>query len=422
MSLSSHLALRLALALSLLPSLLIVTGCHKKKPIDFYGELPPGQLALRKLSPAEYPDFSRSTWNLAMLPGAIDHSIEYMKHPSSKAYYPYLDITHDRAVASLHAFREVVTAATRQPNPGQYIDTTIKRDFEVYKSIGAPKPEGGGYTEIVLFTGYFTPIYEASTTRQGPFQWPLYRRPNDLAVDPATGETIGRQLPDGKTAPYFTRAEIEGQNKLAGLELVYLKSRWEAYVVTVQGSARLRMTDGRMLEIGYHGHNGHEYTSPGRQMVADGLITRQQLNVKSLGAYFAANPAAMDKYLWLNKRTVFFTERPGGPFGSLNVPVTSFASIATDKNQRPNIYPRAMPAFLKVPIPRTDNPEQNWDFNGFMMDQDSGGAIRAAGRCDIYMGVGDQAERVAGHQLNEGELYYIAVRPELVGKYLSAKQ
>ena len=90
------------------------------------------------------------------------------------------------------------------------------------------------------------------------------------------------------------------------------------------------------------------------------------------------------------------------------------ATIATDKTLdktvNMTVYPRALPSFLSVDMPRTDNPAQNWHFTGFMMDQDTGGAIRASGRCDIYMGIGPSAEQSAGHQLSEGELYYIAVK------------
>jgi membrane-bound lytic murein transglycosylase A len=50
------------------------------------------------------------------------------------------------------------------------------------------------------------------------------------------------------------------------------------------------------------------------------------------------------------------------------------------------------------------------NFSGFLLDQDRGGAIRSAGRCDIYMGIGQQAEQTAGYQLNPGELYYLAVK------------
>ena len=78
----------------------------------------------------------------------------------------------------------------------------------------------------------------------------------------------------------------------------------------------------------------------------------------------------------------------------------AIATIATDKS----VYPRAMPAFLNVGIPGKSG------YRGYMMVQDTGGAIRAAGRADIYMGTGPGAEEVAGRQLNEGELYYIAVK------------
>lgn len=391
-----------------------VAGCKKNKPINFNAELPPGQLALRKIPPEQYPDFSNSTWNLGVLRQSIDNSLLYLSKPSSKTHFPYLDISHERAVASLTALRQVVEEAQKQgPGAGSYINQQIRQNFEVYKSIGAPKPDGSGYTDIVQFTGYCTPDREASLTRGGPYQWPIYKRPADLATDPATGEVLGRRQPDGSVAPYWTRAEIEGQNKLAGQELAWLKSRWEAYVVTVQGSARLKLPDGRIMEVGFNGYNGYEYTSPGRAMIKDGVLKPEELNLRSLGAFFAANPAMAEKYLGMNQRTVFFSERPGGPFGKLNVPVTTFGTIATDKD----VYPWAMPAFAVVAVPRTDNPRQTWPFRGFLMDQDAGGAIRAAGRCDIYMGIGPAAEDLAGHQLHEGELYYVAVKPELIPRY-----
>jgi membrane-bound lytic murein transglycosylase A len=402
---------RLILALAVLG--LILPACSKKKPLNYSQELAPGQMALRKIPPAEYPDFSAGTWNLNVLVRSIDASLLYMSKPSSQRYYPYLDITHQRAQATLLALRQIASEAAGQADPGRYLDEQVRAKFEVYKSIGAPSPGGNGYTDIVLFTGYCTPNRDASPVRTGPYQWPLYKRPADLATDPDTGEAIGRRLADGSVVPYYTRAEIEGQNVLAGHEFVWLKNRWEAYVITIQGSGRLRMPDGRIREIGFAGHNGHDYSSPGLQMVKDGVIRREELNLRTLERHFTQNPAAADKYLWLNQRTVFFTDRPGGPYGKLNVPITTMASIATDKD----VYPRAMPAFLQVPIPRTDNPRQSWPFSGFMLDQDAGGAIRAAGRCDIFMGIGDEAENLAGHQLHEGALYYIAVKPELVENY-----
>ena len=49
-------------------------------------------------------------------------------------------------------------------------------------------------------------------------------------------------------------------------------------------------------------------------------------------------------------------------------------------------------------------------FYSYALDQDTGGAIRSAGRCDIYMGVGPEAMLLAGRTRAEGKLYYLAIK------------
>ncbi len=216
-------------------------------------------------------------------------------------------------------------------------------------------------------------------------------------------------MPDGSTAPYYNREQIEDNHLLDGHELVFLSNRFDAYVITVQGSARLQLTDGRTYEVGYNGNNGYDYVSPGHQMLADGLITKDQLNLRGLRSYFNAHPDAMDKYLHLNQRYIFFSERPGGPFGSLNQPVTPLATIATDKS----VYPRAMPSFVVTTVPSGTG---DAPYQAIMLDQDTGGGIRASGRCDLYMGIGPQAEELAGREMATGKLYYLAIKPELMNQ------
>jgi membrane-bound lytic murein transglycosylase A len=389
-------------------------GCHQPVP-NYSAQLPPGTLALRKIPPEMYPSFATAPADMARIHPAIQFSLEYLSKPSSQSFYPYADISHDRAVATLHALDDLAQAAAAGQISAQDIDTRIRSDFEVYQSVGAPVPDGSGYTGKVLFTGYFTPIYNASLTRGGPYQWPLYKRPADLVSDPVTGEVHGRRTPDGQIVPYYTRAQIEA-GALAGQELCWLTSRFEAYVVTVQGSGRLRLPNGSIYEVGFNGFNGYPYVSIGQQMVADGLIPSDHLNLSTMRQYFDAHPDALDKYLPANQRTVFFAHRPGGPYGKLNEPVTPLATIATDKEDR-DIYPRAMSAFLVVPLPSPGGGSE--PFRGFMLDQDTGGAIRASGRCDIFMGVGESAEELAGREFTEGQLYYVAIKPDLVQKYLA---
>jgi membrane-bound lytic murein transglycosylase A len=395
--------------------LLAIPGCQPASSpqnppakIDYGAPLPEGQVALRKIDPSQYPDFSAGLMaaDLAALKRSTDNSLAYIARPGSATGYPYLDITHDRAAASLRAFRELLDHGPFAGTSGQ-LNQMISDRFEVYESVGAPDPDGTRYTGQVLFTGYFTPTYDASLTRGGAYQWPLYKRPADLITD-AAGEKASRQTVVG-AVPYYSRQDIEAGQLLAGDELVWLTSRWDAYVVTVQGSGRLRMPDGHIMEVGYAGTNGFPYNSPGRQMVKDGVIPADQLSFNAMAGYFQAHPESMNKYLWMNQRTTFFTETHGGPYGSLNVPVTAFASIATDKK----VYPPAMVALVNAPASYAGR-----SLNGrFMLDQDRGGAIRSAGRADIYMGIGQSAQEMSGHQLSPGKLYYLAVKPELMQQF-----
>jgi membrane-bound lytic murein transglycosylase A len=410
-----------SILVSMLAVIILAIGCTPPPAqvsapvIDFRKPLPEGMVALRKIDPSQYPDFGQEAFDPASLRASIDNSLKYLAAPSSKAYFPYLDITHDRAILTLRRLREICMQSEQMGRwDGQWFNQQIRTNFEVYKSYGAPDPEGQGYTDKVLFTGYCTPIYDASLTPTAEFQWPLYKLPPDLVRDEMTGKVAGRRTPDGQIVPYYTRGEIETGHKLAGDELVWLKSRWEAYVVTIQGSARLRLVDsGKIYEVGFAGTNGYDYTSPGRQMVADGVITGDQLSLRGLTAFFNQHPEMMDKYLPIDQRFVFFTERPGGPFGKLNVPVTPWATIATDKAGSKDIYPRAMPAFIRTSVPGPGGIGIE-PFSGLMLDQDAGGAIRASGRCDIYMGIGPRAQVQAGAELQEGELYYLALRPDLM--------
>ena len=368
---------------ALLVAAVLTVGCQPTTTpsVDFTRPLPPHARALRKLSPEEFPDFgpAASALNRTAVLAAIDHSLTYLARPGSEAAYPYTNIDHVRAVDTLLEMRRLLGNVTDGPT----FNAAVRERFDVYQSVGGLDPDGQR-TGQVLFTGYCTPVYAAARVRGGPYQFPIYRRP----ADPTR----------------YTRRQIEADGALAGDELAWLTSRFDAYVVTVQGSARLRLPDGSTWDVGTAGTNGQPYVSPGRQMVADGVIPADQLNLPTLRAYVTAHPDAGQRYLLLNPRTAFFTDAPGGPFGKLNVPVTPMATIATDKPT----FPAALPAFIDVPLVDPDGGVR--PFRGLMLDQDTGGGIRAAGRCDIYFGVGPDAERRSGQQLAVGRLYYLVVR------------
>lgn len=382
-----------------------VWGCAKPAEMeafrppekDYARPLPPGALALRKIDPSQYPDFGHGFADRAGLEEAVEHSLAYLAKPSSRRYFPYGEITHARAVASLRRFLEVLRSAR---TAGE-LDAAIRREFDVYQSVGC---DGRG---TVYFTGYYTPIFDGRRQREGPFRYPLYGLPDELQKDDE-GNAIGWRRADGRVDPRCpTRRQIEEGRLLDGREVAWLRHPFEAYVVTVQGSARLRLADGSLYELGYAGNNGHEYTPVGEQMIKDGVIGRSELSLQTLLRYFAEHPGETFRYCWRNDRYVFFKPTNGGPYGSLNTPVIPYRSLATDKQ----VFPRACLAFLVTSIPRSYGGRlEAAPYAGFALDQDTGGAIRAAGRCDIYMGVGPEAEALAGRTGAEGGLYYLFVK------------
>lgn len=366
-------------------------------PKDYNRALPPGALALRKIPPERYPDFTPGLLDRAGLREAITHSLGYLAKPSSERYYPYGDIAHARVVRSLERFAEMLD----QGMTADEINAVLHRDFDVYQSVGC---DDAG---TVLFTGYYCPIFDARLERDAKYRYPLYRLPPDLVKD-AEGTTLGTRQPDGTVTPgYATRRQLEDGRTLDGWEIAWLADPFEAYVVTVQGSAKLRLEDGGIYEIGYAGNNGHTYTPIAERMVADGAMKRGEVSLPRLREYFRRHPERVYEYAWENDRYVFFQPAPGGPFGSLNTPVTLKRTIATDKS----VFPRAGLAFADTKIPvRTAEGIGFGPFQAFVLDQDTGGAIRAAGRCDIYMGIGPEAEAIAGRTMAEGELYYVFIR------------
>jgi membrane-bound lytic murein transglycosylase A len=383
----------------LLLCVLFFTGCHKAQK-KYDRALLPGESALRKITnPEEIPDFTFACYELKDLKAAVGNSLSYLSKPSSKTFFPMGDITHERAKASLEAFEDLLNTNLF----GAQLNQAILDKFDVYMSVGCD------YEGTVLFTGYYTPIFDGSPTQTGRFRYPLYKQPADLekAED---GKILGRRTgAGGALAPYPPRAVIEETGMLKGNEIMWLTDPFEVYIAHVQGSAKIRLPDGTLTTVGYAANNGHEYESISMRMVADGAITKSQLSLSAMIDYFQRHPEQVAKYTRLNPRYVFFRAEKGSPRGSLNEPVIPYRSIATDKS----IFPRASLVFIDTYLPRDINGSvKDLVFRGFVLDQDTGGAIRAPGRCDVYMGEGDIAGLLAGRTYREGKMYYLFLKSD----------
>lgn len=388
-------------ALGVMLAVVMLSGCKTAEKPEYSRELPEGAYGLRRVTdPARLPDLTPAAEQLndPRFVEALERSLKWYGLPSSQQHFPSGPISHAHAWASSQALSELARMDT-----GTAL-MHLRSEFDVWESVGW---DGNG---TVFFTGYYTPVFRASRVRTPEFSYPLYRRPSDLVSDEITGEVKGRRTGAG-FVPYPSRAEIEAQNLLNGTELVWLPNKLDAYLIHVNGSAKLELTDGSTMTIGYAGTNGREYTSIGKLLVREGKIEEHRLSLPAIRDYFQQHPEQLSAYVNQNERYVFFREYDGSnwPAGSLGVKVTPMHTLATDKT----VFPRGCAVMVDTTMPSpTDG--QPRPVQQLMMDQDTGGAIRAAGRGDIYIGTGDHAGRIAGRQAAEGRMYYLLLKRERV--------
>ncbi|MGE3395853.1 MAG: murein transglycosylase A, partial [Sphingomonas sp.] len=250
-------------------------------------------------------------------------------------------------------------------------------------------------------TGYFEPEIRGCRTRRPGCETPVHRAPPDLLDrNPLTGaRSRGRLNEDREFVLYHDRAAIEdGALAGRGLEIGYAADPIELFFLQIQGSGRLLLPDGSVMRIGYANQNGREYTPIGRLLRERGIIPTG-VTMQRIVEWLRANPEPGRALMRENRSYVFFRELTGpGPLGSLNVPVTAYASVAVD--------PRFIPYGAPVLLSNMDNPRAN----GLWVAQDTGGAIRGANRVDTFWGAGPEAATIAGGMASRGRALILIPR------------
>ncbi|MGQ3675035.1 murein transglycosylase A [Xanthobacter sp. TB0139] len=273
--------------------------------------------------------------------------------------------------------------------------------FEPVRIVASDTGRGG------FFTGYYEPEVAGALTQDETYNVPVLARPTDLVETP---EGVRRQVADAALPAYFTRAEIEdGALAGRGLEIAYLKDPVDLFFMQIQGSARLRLPDGRVMRLNYAGKNGHPYVAVGRELIAKGLVPREEMSMARIRAYMTAHPQAGRALRRLNPSYVFFQAvdlKPGeGPMGAQGVPLTAGRSLAVDR--RLHVY--GSPVYVDAELPLSA-PGKSSPFQRLMIAQDTGSAIIGPARGDIYFGAGPKAATQAGRMRHGGNFTLLVPR------------
>ncbi|MBV9554955.1 MAG: MltA domain-containing protein [Alphaproteobacteria bacterium] len=244
-------------------------------------------------------------------------------------------------------------------------ERTARRFFEanfVPALIGDP---GCG---AALFTGYWEAELNGSKTREARYQTPVYRRPPDLV--------------DGQ--PYLDRGAIEdGALAGKGLEAVWLEDPDDLFVLQMQGSGRVRLTDGSIMRLTYAGNNSRPFVDISALLRDQGAIPKAQFSEKAVRAWMRAHSREAKELRRKDPLYVFFEERHGdGPVGYQGAVLTAERSLAVDHRYIPLGAPLWLDAhdrYRPVAVQR------------LVVAQDTGDGITGPLRGDFYWGSGKQA-------------------------------
>jgi membrane-bound lytic murein transglycosylase A len=258
-----------------------------------------------------------------------------------------------------------------------------------------------------LFTGYYSPNFEGRLKKEGPYQYPIYAKPQNLLA--ISLRDFSKNLPDtfiygkiknNKFVPYDDRESIT-KGALAGKTKViaWVKSPMDSLELEIQGAGIIR-TPEQKLYLNYAAQNGKPYQPIGKYLIQEGKISKKNMSMISIRRYFEEHPEDIHRIFNRNHSYVFFKTTPNVTFyGYHNIPLTEGYSMAIDKS----IIPIGLPIFLNTRLPNQQ------PFHRLMISQDVGGAIKGPYRADIYFGTNENAMNIA-RQMQSLGTYWI-LRP-----------
>ncbi len=353
------------------------------------------------IGPAAYPELKlersvefRDTFDKEGLKEACIRQMEVLERILSK----------NSLTAEKRAYFDEMADITRTLLSGidsPAFDKFVSENFEFYRA---------GDSGSVLFTGYYTPMLYGFREKTERYQYPVYGVPDDLIyVDlerfgktgKIKGTVKGREL-----VPYYKRDEIENGSGFKQIPILYVDDKVALFFLHIQGSGVVQMEDGSRIRLNYADNNGFSYASIGKKMIENNEIPREKMSMEAIKEYFREHPDKVDYYFNQNPSYVFFREEEGGPYGSTGAVVTPSRSIAADATY----FPKYGLAYIETDIPDSKNEDgsvRTTPLSAMVFDQDSGGAIKGAGRVDIYFGEGDEAAFRAGFMKYNGNIYYL---------------
>jgi membrane-bound lytic murein transglycosylase A len=344
---------------------------------------------------------------VAVEPGKMTDTAQISLAPGS--YRQLAGWTDDSVAQAVPAFVKSCDRILKQQSDGAPLDPTAKdanfghiRDWRPLCKLAVNLPAGDdgaarrffetNFVPVLvgskggnqgLFTGYWEVELNGSRTAEGPYQFPVYRKPADLT-----------------TKPYLDRAAIEdGGLGGKGLEVVWLESPDDVFVLQMQGSGRVRLQDGSTMRLVYAANNNRPFVNVYQMLLDGGDIPKEQFSENSVRAWMHDNPDKAKELRRKDPLYVFFDERKGdGPVGYQGAVLTAERSLAVDHRYIPLGAPLWLDAHDKyrpVAVQR------------LVVAQDTGDGITGPLRGDFYWGSGKGAQARGSDFYADGQYWVL---------------
>lgn len=401
----------------------------------------------KSLQPAfRSPSFLSDDLNLASLHKALEENVRQLKKSKDMEirFGLSLKIKREDYIRALEKLMDVLEKDAKN------FFSFVRKNFYFYainkdgwkekrwrKKRGRRRRKEG---EIFL-TSYYVPVIEGSFKRTKTFSYPLYKTPSDLVQfnleeyrrrkstqkrgeetnkednfcssvysSPLWGRISYERKEEGKIpffVPFFNRREIDVQKKLSQKKLEWA---WvdplEAFFLQIQGSGVIKFKNGKRLYLGYHSQNGHPYVAIGKFVD----LPKEEINLMTLKRFLRnLDSNERQRILNLNPSYIFFRElKEKEALSAFGTEVVPGRTVATD----PLFFPRGSLGYLefKKPVFSKKNKVEAESFesvNRFVLNQDSGGAIRGPHRLDLFWGEGEEAGFYAGSIKDWGHFYVL---------------
>ncbi len=252
--------------------------------------------------------------------------------------------------------------------------------FKPYK-VGM-SDHGRNLTFNAHFTGYYEIELQGTRRRDPKFPYPIYSPPKNLC-----------QL---KGSSGITRKAINnGALKGKGLEIAWVNDLTRVYFLQIQGTGTIKLKEGGTIPLVWAGENGYRFKALPKKYLGSTLNVMKQLRANGKKSFDDMN---------LNQSYIFFKERKE-PFsvGAQVVMLTPERSAAIDSR----IYPYGTPIWIEAKLPHIKGYSKGEKYNRMVIGQDRGGAIKGAGRLDLFFGRGRRAESVSGAFNVLGDMYVL---------------